>query len=70
MDTGPQKESDPPQEARTARRERERERKKKSRGTKAFKAKPERQVGKDSNTDRGRTANTANSFAVVKIQGF
>lgn len=64
MDTGPQKESDTPQEAGRQRRKRQREKERERGGKRAkgkkrhFKARPKRQVGNDSNT--GRKKKTAN----------
>lgn len=51
MDTGPQKESDATGSRKTKKRERI-ERRKRAKVKRHFKARPERQVGNDSNTDR------------------
>lgn len=68
MDTGPQKESDTPQEARRGRQRKEK--KERAKGERHFKTRPERQVGNDSNTDRKKTANINNTVVVVKYHVF
>lgn len=62
MDTGPQKESNTPQEAGRQRRERKKERGR-AKGKTHFKARPERQVGNYSNTGRNKTDNMSSKLS-------